>query len=134
MNRRQWAQKSAADRGAKERHCEVGDAVYVSAVDRLRGVDGVRWLPAVVVSQKLTEVVVRLANGDLLRRHVDCVRKRYTSELASCDDFVELPPAIAPLRQRSVDRAVPDGAPELRSCPYNLGPRENLLPPQRLTY
>ena len=66
--------------------------MYVSAVDRLSGMEGMRWLPAVVVSRKSTEVVVRLLNGHVLRRHVDCVRKRESGATEVSDDFVELPP------------------------------------------
>ena len=95
VEQRQCAQKSSADRGAKERHCVPGDAVYVSAVDRLSGVEGVRWLPAVVVSRKETEVVVCLASGNLLRRHVDCVRMRVTNGAEGFDD-VELAPSVVP--------------------------------------
>ena len=93
VERRQLAQKRSADRGTRERHCEPGDAVYVSAVDRLCGMEGVRWLPAVVVSRKSTEVVVRLLDGKILRRHVDCLRKR-SSETEKCDDFVEVSPYV----------------------------------------
>ena len=132
VRRRQWAQKSAADRGTKERHCMPGDAVYVSAVDRLRGVDGVRWLPAVVVSRKDTEVVVRLTNGSVLRRHVDCVRRRYGSDTGLYDDIVEVPPVIAPNQQSAAGPADPVGASGQRVHGYNLRPRELLRPPQRL--
>ena len=109
VERRQWEQKCSADRGAKERHCMPGDAVYVSAVDRLSGVEGrMRWLPAVVVSRKNTEVVVRLFNGSVLRRHVDCVRKR-RSVTEVCDDFVELSPRVVPAEPlAAVPCAVPD--------------------------
>ena len=82
-----------------------GDAVYVSAGDRLRGVDGVRWLPAVVVSRKETKVVVRLTNGSLVRKPVDCVRRRYGPDTGSRDDFVEVPPVIVPNQQSAAGPA-----------------------------
>ena len=67
-----------------------------------------RWLPAVVVSRKNTEVVVRLFNGSVLRRHVDCVRKR-RSVTEVCDDFVELSPRVVPAEPpAAVPCAVPD--------------------------
>ena len=109
-----------------------GDAVYVSAVDRLRGVDGVRWLPAVVVSRKETEVVVRLTNGSLLRRHVDCVRRRYGPDTGFCDDFVEVPPVTVPNQQSAVGPADSVSGSEQRTHRYNLRPRGLLRPPQRL--
>ena len=135
VERRQWSQKCSADKGAKERHCMPGDAVYVSAVDRLRGVDGVRWLPAVVVSRKSTEVVVRLSNGNVLRRHVDCVRKRVNGEMENCDDFVDLPPCVV---SDSPPAAVPCSAPVTAAVPRSvpvsdraLRSREQRRPPQR---
>ena len=54
----------------------VGDAVWVSAVDRLRGAEEKHWLPGVVIDVASVKVTVHLCDGRVVCRHRDQVRWR----------------------------------------------------------
>lgn len=69
-------------KGLKDRSCRpedpyaltVGDPVYVSAVDQLRGADGRNWLQGVLIGMDGVKLTVRLNDGRVVVRHVDRVR------------------------------------------------------------
>ena len=76
VQHRQRVQKGYADRRAQNRTVMVGDAVWVSAVDRLRGAEEKHWLPGVVIDVASVKVTVHLCDGRVVCRHRDQVRWR----------------------------------------------------------
>ena len=80
------------DKRACDRELSVGDRVYVSAVDRLRGLESCRWPPGRVLSCSGVQFTIELSDGGIIVRHADQVRRRY------CDDLVpEIPNSAIPL-------------------------------------
>ena len=136
VRKHQDKQKQYADRGTKERTVRVGDAVFVSSVDRVQGAIGCKWLAGVIVEQKGVKLAVQLQDGRVIWRHLDRVRPRRLTFDAS------LPPAAAGRWDRE-GAAAPDGPPppEPGAAPpgaappaprYNLRPRDTLREPDRL--
>ena len=77
----QGAQKLYRDRGACERDLSFGDRVYVSAVDRLRGMESCRWVPGHVVGVNGVKFTIELSDGRVIVRHADQVRRRYSADV-----------------------------------------------------
>ena len=108
----------------------VGDAVFVSSVDRVQGALGCKWLAGVIVEQKGVKLAVQLQDGRVIWRHLDRVRPRRLTFDAS------VPPAAAGRWDRE-GAAAPDGPPPPPSAAppeprYNLRPRDTLRGPDRL--
>ena len=114
----QDAHKSYHDKGAYERDLSVGDNVYVSAVDRLRGMESCRWVPGRVLCVRGVKFTIELKDGRIIVRHADQVRRRYGVEPVVSDvpnkvipfsqaGPVPPPPvlAAAPVLRRSAGRA-----------------------------
>ena len=80
VQQRQREQQRYANRRTQERCVSVGDTVWVTAVDRLRGAEEKRWLPGVVVDVNSVKVTVRLSDGRMVCRHLDHVRRRVVEE------------------------------------------------------
>ena len=78
VEKQQRAQKQYADRGSRTVSVQKGDAVWVTSVDRLQGVNGRTWLPGVVLDVCSVKVTVMLMDGRVICRHVDHVRRRET--------------------------------------------------------
>ena len=79
---RQDAQETYYDRGAYERDLSIGDKVYVSAVDRLRGLESCRWVPGRVLCISGVKFTIELSDGRVIVRHADQVRRRYAGDAA----------------------------------------------------
>ena len=122
---KQYEQKCRRDKGAQERDVGVGDTVYVSAVDRLRGMETCRWVPGVVMGVNGLKFTIELCDGRIIVRHADQVRKRYCehSELHSPKNVLPSRPAVTVLP--SVPVVLPPVPPVLPSVPAGLG----ALPP-----
>ena len=88
---RQSEQKEYRDRGASERDLSIGDKVYVSAVDRLRGVERCRWVPGVVLGVNGVKFTIELADGRIVVRHADVVRRRYSEHTVPTSSNVVFP-------------------------------------------
>ena len=129
VRKQQDKQKQYADRGTKVRTVRVGDAVFVSSVDRVQGALGCKWLAGVIVEQKGVKLAVQLQDGRVIWRHLDRVRPRRLTFDAS------VPPAAAGRWDRE-GAAAPDGPPPPSAAPpeprYNLRPRDTLRGPDRL--
>lgn len=77
MRAQQQAQKDYRDRGSQERNIAVGDRVYVSAVESLRGCEKRRWVPGHVMCRNGLKLTVELADRRIVVRHADQVRRRH---------------------------------------------------------
>ena len=54
--------------------------MYVSAVDRLRGLESYRWVPGRVLSRSGVKFTIELSDGRIIVRHADQVRERLGAE------------------------------------------------------
>ena len=120
VQERQEAQKIYRDRNAYERDLVAGDAVYVSAVDRLRGLTNCRWVRGRVVCIEGVMFTVKLSDGRIFVRHADHVRRRYSDD----------PPQLAvdkPLTSSTAVIPVPD--PVMRNPPVEATPAPAPAPP-----
>ena len=147
MQTRQRIQKRYRDRGSRSRQVDVGEAVWVTAVDRIQGVDGCSWLRGVVLEVVGVKVTVLLDCGKVVQRHLDHVRRdsgrhsgTMSSDVPMTDPLSVADPAImpdpvpvtvtpaaaAPAPEREPEQ--PTGAPRHS---YNLRPRPTPRP-QRL--
>ena len=147
MQTRQRIQKRYRDRGSRSRQVDVGEAVWVTAVDRIQGADGRSWLRGVVLEVVGVKVTVLLDCGKVVQRHLDHVRRdsgrhsgTMSSDVPMTDPLSVADPAImpdpvpvtvtpaaaAPAPEREPEQ--PTGAPRHS---YNLRPRPTPRP-QRL--
>ena len=134
MQTRQRSQKWYRDRGSRSRDVEVGDAVWVTALDRVQGAEGRSWLPGVVLEVVGVKVTVLLDCGKVVKRHLDHVRRDATRARGrvSSDDDVSLAdpvPVTSPapvVPPAAAATPTPEGEPEPARPPghsYNLRPR-----------
>ena len=152
VRKNQEKQKHYADRGSQQRTVCVGDAVFVSCVDRVQGAAGCKWLAGVVVQQQGVKLAVQLQDGRVIWRHLDRVRTR--PGIFDAD----VPPPTVRVPERAAATAAAAGGPSPVSAPppppppvpprspppvpradaaaapprYNLRPRETLRRPDRL--
>ena len=90
VQRRQETQKTYRDKHACEREMSVGDKVFVSAVDRLRGLEHSQWAPGRVIGRSGVKFEIELCDGRVITRHADQVRKRFT------EDSPDVPTSFSP--------------------------------------
>ena len=136
---RQRAQKWYRDQRSQFRQVKVGDTVWVTALDRLQGIEGCSWLPGEVLEVAGIKVTVLLFDsGKVVQRHMDHVRRGPVGEhrppsfddvsvadpVPAADPVPEItpaPPVIpAPAPRREPERP--------RAHPYNLRPRPTPCP------
>ena len=80
---KQEVQKRYKDRGSQDRYLFVGDRVFVSSVEGLRGFDKCsRWVPGHVVCRNGVKLTVELFDGRVVVRHADQVRKRHCADVS----------------------------------------------------
>ena len=122
---RQRRQKGYADRRAQNRDIAVGDAVWVSAVDRLRGGEDKHWLPGTVLDVVSVKVTVQLSDGRVVCRHRDQVRRReglaVSSERSAGAAVDPVEPAV-PLPGEAIVAASPPVIPPSLGSPGGVTP------------
>ena len=136
---RQRAQKWYRDQRSQFRQVKVGDTVWVTALDRLQGIEGRSWLPGEVLEVAGIKVTVLLFDsGKVVQRHMDHVRRGPVGEHrpSSFDDVsvADPVPAADPVPEITpappvIPAPAPRREPERpRAHPYNLRPRPTPCP------
>ena len=143
VEKRQRSQKQYADRGTRSVSVQKGDAVWVTAVDRLQGTEGRNWLPGVALDVCSVKVTVMLSDGRVICRHVDHIRRRETEtvpegvsppgyrERGVCEDVVcpsELP-VLGNARRAQNDARCPSELPALEGV-RRAEPEKRILRPR----
>ena len=106
VREKQESQKRYKDQGSQDRAVSVGDKVFVSAVDNLRGLDKCRWAPGHVVCRDGLKLTVQLSDGRIIVRHADRVRKRYCAVSVS-HDVNRRPQEPTPVRETAASPETP---------------------------